>query len=66
MLDSSRQGASSLMKLRVRSELQNYEQKLQHLRWERIAETKQVERLSAILVKRASSTAAKRLPARVA
>ena len=54
------------MKLRDRLEPQNYEQRLQQLRWERTTETKQVERLSAILVKRARSAAAKRLPARVA
>ena len=42
------------MKLRVRMESQNYEQKLQQLRWERTAEMKQVERLTAILVKKAT------------
>lgn len=54
------------MKLRGRLEPQNYEQRLQLLRWEREAEKKQVERLSAVLVKKADSTAANRLPARVA
>jgi hypothetical protein len=54
------------MKLRDRLEPRNYEQRLQRLRWERTAETKQVERLSAILVKRASSTEAKPSPGRVA
>jgi hypothetical protein len=39
------------MKLRDRLEPQRYEQRLQETRWERKAETKQVERLSAILVK---------------
>jgi hypothetical protein len=54
------------MKLRDRLEPHNYEQRLQHFRRERAAETKQVERLFAILVKKASSTIAKRLPGRVA
>ena len=43
------------MKLRGRLEPQNYEQRLQEIRKERKAEKKQVERLSAILVKKASS-----------
>jgi hypothetical protein len=43
------------MKLRDRLEPQNYEQRLQATRWERKGETKQAERLSAILVKKASS-----------
>ena len=54
------------MRLRDRLEPQRYEQRIQHARWERKAETKQVERLFAILVKKASSTMAKRLPGRVA
>ena len=54
------------MKLRDRLELQRYERKLQEIRWERKAETKQVERLSALLVKKANSAKDKRLPGRVA
>jgi hypothetical protein len=44
-----------LMKLRGRLEPQNYEQRLQYVRWERESEKKQVERLSAILAKKANS-----------
>jgi len=67
MLDSFRQGAwSPKMKLRVRMESQNYEQKFQQLRWERTAEMKQVERLTAILVKKATVATAQRLPGSVA
>jgi hypothetical protein len=54
------------MKLRDRLEPQNYEQRLQYVRSERESEKKQVERLSAILVKKASSATAKKLPGRVA
>jgi hypothetical protein len=54
------------MKLRERLEPQNYEQRLQHLRLERTAETKQVERLSAILVKKASCAEPNGLPHRAA
>jgi len=54
------------MKLRDRLEVQNYEQRLQQLRWERAAETKQVERLSAILVRKVSSAATERLRGKVA
>ena len=54
------------MRLRGRLEPHNYEQRLQQLRWERAAETKQVERLSAILVRKASSAAAKRHSPKVA
>jgi hypothetical protein len=54
------------MKLRDRLEPQNYEQRLQETRKEREAETKQVERLSAILVNKASFAKAKGLPDRVA
>jgi hypothetical protein len=44
------------MKLRGRLELlQHYEQRLQHIRWERESEKKQVERLSAVLAKTAIS-----------
>jgi hypothetical protein len=39
------------MRLRGRLELQHYEQRLLEIRKERKAETKQVERLSAILMK---------------
>jgi hypothetical protein len=56
----------SPMKLRDRLEPQRYEQRLQETRWERKAETKQVERLSAILVKKASSAKAKGIPDRAA
>jgi hypothetical protein len=65
MLDSLASG-TPLMKLRDRLEPHNYEQRLQQLRTERTAETKQVERLSAILVKKVSSATAKRLPGKVA
>ena len=60
MLDSL---ASELlpMKLRDRAERQHYEQTLQEVRKERETETKQVERLSAILVKKASSAKSKGL-----
>jgi hypothetical protein len=58
MLDSVASG-TPFMKLRERLE-PHYEQRLQVLRWERIAETKQVERLSAILIKKANSATAKR------
>jgi hypothetical protein len=54
------------MKLRGRLEPQNYEQRLQEIRKERKAEKKQVERLSAILVKKAKSATAERIPHRVA
>ena len=54
------------MKLRGRLEPQNYEQRLQYVRWERESEEKQIERLSAILVKKASSAEPKKLPGRVA
>jgi hypothetical protein len=54
------------MKLHDRLEPQNYEQRLQHLRLERAAEMKQVERLSAILVKKASSAKITGLAGRVA
>jgi len=54
------------MKLSDRLEPQNYERRPQEIRKERKAETKQVERLSAILVKKASLATAKKLPGRVA
>jgi hypothetical protein len=54
------------MKLRGRLETQNYEQRLQYVRWEREAERKQVERLSAVLVKKADSANNKGLTDRVA
>ncbi len=63
MLDPTR---LSHIKLRGRLELQHYEQRLQEIRKERRAETKQVERLSSILVKKASSAEVKKLPRRVA
>ncbi len=40
------------MRLRDGSETRRYEQRLRELRWERKAETKRLERLSAILAKR--------------
>jgi|HubBroStandDraft_4_1064222.scaffolds.fasta_scaffold06295_3 hypothetical protein len=43
------------MRLRDRLEPQNYEQRSQQIRSERKIETKRVERLSAILSKKASS-----------
>jgi hypothetical protein len=54
------------MKLRDRLEPQRYEQRLQETRRERKAETKQVERLSAILVKKGSSAKAKGIPDKAA
>ena len=54
------------MKLRDRLEPLNYEQRLQDTRSERKAETKQAERLSAILVKKVTSVEVKSLPGRVA
>jgi hypothetical protein len=46
------------MKLRGRLEPQNYEQRLQYVRWERESEKKKVERLSAVLVKKENSAKA--------
>jgi hypothetical protein len=54
------------MRPRKRLEPQQYEQKSQEIREERKAEKKQVERLSAILAKKASSAKAKGLPVRAA
>jgi hypothetical protein len=56
------------MRLYDRFESRRYEQRLQELRQERSAETKQAERLSAILAKKVSSATAKpnALPDRVA
>jgi hypothetical protein len=54
------------MKLRDRLEPQRYEQRLQETRWEQKAETKQVERLSAIPVKKASSDKTKGIPDKAA
>jgi hypothetical protein len=50
--------------MRLRDELASpgYEQKLQETRSEREAETKRVERLSAILVKKVGSAKAKARP----
>jgi hypothetical protein len=50
MLDSTKELLPR--RLRGRLELEHYEQNLQEIRKERKAETKQVERLSAILMKR--------------
>jgi hypothetical protein len=49
------------MRLRDRVEPQRYEQRIQHARWERKAETKQVDRLSAILLKKVGSANPERL-----
>jgi len=46
------------MKLHSRLEPRNNEQRLQESREERIAETKRIERLSAILAKKASAVRA--------
>jgi hypothetical protein len=54
------------MRLQRRSTFHGYEQKLQETRNEREAETKKVERLSAILAKKMDSAKAKGLPVRVA
>ncbi len=54
------------MKLRGRFESQHYEKTLQEIRKERSAETKQAERLSAILAKKASSGKAEKPPERAA
>jgi hypothetical protein len=54
------------MRLRDRWEPQRYEQRNQHVRWERKAETKQVERLSAILMKKARSAKPESLTDRAA
>jgi len=43
------------MRLHDKLEPQRCEQRIQHARWERNAETKQMERLSAILIKKVSS-----------
>jgi hypothetical protein len=43
------------MRLRDTLEPRRYEQRIQYARWERNAETKQMRRLSAILVKKVSS-----------
>jgi hypothetical protein len=57
MLDSPA-SRNSVMKLRGRLEPQNYEQRLQYVRWERESEKKKVERLSAVLVKKENSAKA--------
>ncbi len=54
------------MRLRDRLEPQRYEQRIQYVRWEREAETKQVERLSGILVKKMGSRQATGLPVKAA
>jgi hypothetical protein len=54
------------MRPRDRLEPQRYEQRIQQDRWEREAETKLVERLSAILAKKVSSRQAIGLPAKAA
>ncbi len=67
MLDSTKELPPR--RLRGRLELQHYEQTLQEIRKERKAETKQVERLSAILMKREfrrSQERSQELPSRVA
>jgi hypothetical protein len=67
MLDSTKELPPR--RLRGRLELQHYEQRLQEIRKERKAESKQVERLSAILMKREfrrSQERSQELPSRVA
>jgi hypothetical protein len=54
------------MKLRDNWEPRRYEQRLQALRWERKAEAKQTERLSAVLAKKVRSIKSKAAAARVA
>ena len=54
------------MRHQDRVEPHSYEERLQESRRERDAETKRAERLSAILVKKASSAKAKEFPDRVA
>jgi hypothetical protein len=54
------------MRLQLRLAFQDYEQKLQETRNEREAETKRVERLSAILVQKMASAKAKGMSVRVA
>jgi hypothetical protein len=54
------------MKLRAGAERPHYEQTLQEVRNEGETETRQVERLSAILGKKAKSAEAKKLPGKVA
>ncbi len=54
------------MRLRDRLEPQRYEQRIQLFRWERKAERKQVERLSAILVKKMGSVQATSLRVKAA
>ena len=66
MLDFAAPTNFSPMKLRDRLEPQGYKQRLKETSWERKAETKQVERLSAVLAKKASSAKAKGLLERAA
>jgi hypothetical protein len=61
MLDFAHSGFYPTMKVRLRPQAQGHEQRLQEIRWERKAETQQIERLSATLVKKAKSSKAKRL-----
>ncbi|MGA8506108.1 MAG: hypothetical protein WB762_10920 [Candidatus Sulfotelmatobacter sp.] len=49
------------MKVRLRPQAQGHEQRLQEIRWERKAETQQIERLCATLVKKVKFSKAKRL-----
>jgi|GEM_PF-2692081 hypothetical protein len=66
MLNSPDQVSSFPMKLRDDWEPRRYEQRLQALRWERKAEAKQTERLSAVLAKKVRSIKSKAVAARVA
>lgn len=54
------------MKLRDKWKPQSYQQSLQEVRWERRTETKQIERLSAILAKKVGSTKSRGAAARAA
>ncbi|MFZ0588249.1 MAG: hypothetical protein WAM48_17970 [Candidatus Sulfotelmatobacter sp.] len=54
------------MKVRDRSESRHYEQRLQEIRKERNAETRQAERLSAMLAKKGCSGKAEKPPERAA
>jgi hypothetical protein len=47
------------MKLPFSSQAGRHERRLQEIRWERKAETQQIERLSATLLKKTKSTKAK-------
>jgi hypothetical protein len=56
MLNSGRQGIYPTMNVRLRPQVQRHQQRLQEIRWERKAETQQIERLSATLVTKVESS----------